>query len=114
MTTFFGFAMSDSMFQGNVRVARTVLSSNQAKEIIAGGVSPCLNKSHAATIAAMKDRFGIQCEIPPKPPSVLLTRGDKLLVLQVGGLPRLTDRHEYTAEEIEKASFAFSLWEVLE
>lgn len=29
------------------------------------------------------------------------------------GLPRLTDRHEYTAEEIAKADLSFSLYRVM-
>jgi len=31
----------------------------------------------------------------------------------VRGLPRLTDRHEYTHEEIAQADFAFHVYEVL-
>lgn len=52
-TTFFGFALTDSMFQGD-------------------------------------------CEI----------------VMGVRGLPRLTDRHEYTDEEIAEATFSFSIYTV--
>lgn len=113
-TTFFGFAISDSMFSGDLTVSRKILSSQEAKEIIKQGVTPCLNPSHAATIAAMGEKFGISCEIPKTAPRVNMTRGDKLVLLQVGGLPRLdATRHEYTRDEIERASFAFSIWEVL-
>ena len=43
---------------------------------------------------------------------VALAAGDVLLVLSVTGLPRLTDRHEYTEAEITGASFRFGLWTV--
>ena len=110
MATFFGFAVSDSMFQGDVVITRSVLSFEDAKEIAEGAI-PCLNPSHKATIDVMVAR-GITVEIPEKPPVVSLDSGDSLLVMGVRGLPRLTDRHEYTPAEIAGATFTFSLWEV--
>ncbi|MBU3924918.1 hypothetical protein KJ854_03200 [Patescibacteria group bacterium] len=35
-----------------------------------------------------------------------------MIVMSVRGLPRLTDRHEYTEEEVAKATFAFSVYNV--
>ena len=110
--TFFGFAVADSMFSGDVEISRSQVPAETAKKIIGSGVVPCLNPSHVATIQAAKARFGIEVEIPEKPPQVSLLAGDRLLVMSVRGLPRLTDRHEYTEEEIENASFSFSLYEV--
>lgn len=111
--TFFGFAIADSMFSGDVTIARKSLTAEQAKEIIAAGVEPCLNPSHQATISAMNVRFDIHVEIPTVAPQVKLTAGDSLLVMGVRGLPRLdATRHEYTADEIASASFVFSLYTV--
>jgi hypothetical protein len=111
MTTYFGFAVSDSMFDGECEIVRTPISPEMAKEIINNGIEVCLNPSHQATIAAMNAKFSIHCEIPAKAPRVQLERGDKLIIMQVGGLPRLdATRHEYTHAEIEKATFAFSVW----
>lgn len=112
MTTFFGFGIAPSMFPGNCNITRTELSPTGAKNLIEAGVVPCLNPSHAATIAAMRERFGIDCEIPGKAPVVKLEYGDSLLVMGVSGLPRLEGRHEYTNEEIAAARFDFSLWRV--
>lgn len=113
MKTFFGFAIADSMFQGNCQVERKVLTASQAKELCAQQVESCLNPSHKATIDAMKGRFGIEVAIPEKAPQVSLEVGDRLIVMGVRGLPRLdATRHEYTEEEIAKATFAFSLWTV--
>lgn len=113
MTTFFGFAIADSMFSGTITLARRELAMYEVKQVIEQGVEPCLNPSHQATIDAAYKRYGIEVQIPEAPPRVVLNVGDRLLVMGVCGLPRLTDRHEYTAEEIEGASFQFALYSVI-
>jgi hypothetical protein len=87
------------------------LEIDEAKGLIQSAV-PCVNSSHTATIEAMTERFGIQFDIPKTPPIVNLQPGDVLVVMGVRGLPRLTDRHHYTAEEIAGASFKFSKYSV--
>lgn len=115
MATYFGFAVSDSMFNGDVEISRSVLDIEAVKFLVRQGVVPCLNPSHVATIAAMRSRYGIDVEIPEKAPQVSLEIGDRLIVMGVRGLPRLgADRHEYSEQEIASASFTFSIWEVLE
>ena len=107
--TFFGFALADSMFSGDCTIIRTAITSEEVKKMAENGeLTPCLNPSHAATIAAMRERFGIEVAIPETPPQVTLSMGDSLVVMGVRGLPRLTDRHEYTEEEINAATFNFS------
>jgi hypothetical protein len=113
MKTYFGFAIADGMFPPTCSAARQPLTVDQAKEVIAAGVESCCNPSHAATIAAMRERFGIEVSIPEKPPLVALESGDAVLVMSVRGLPRLDDkRHEYTADEVAKATFVFGLWKI--
>ena len=110
---FFGFALADSMFNGDCAIVRTAISVEEVKRMAENGeLVPCLNPSHAATIAAMKERFGIEVEIPETPPKVVLSQGDAVIVMGVRGLPRLTDRHEYSAEEINAATFAFAKYTV--
>lgn len=114
--TYFGFALADSMFASDkiVTIKKCPLTAEEARERVnAGDVIPALNPSHAATIAAMRARYGIEIAIPEKPPRVALESGDLLIIMGVRGLPRLTDRREYTAEEIEEATFAFSMYSVL-
>lgn len=111
---FFGFALADSMFSGDVVIKRRQIDAEEAKAIIGQGVEPCLNPSHVATIDAMQRRFGINVEIPSTPPQVKLGVGDQLIVMGVRGLPRMTDRHEYTEEEVAQATFNFSLYTVVE
>ena len=110
---FFGFALADSMFAGDCNITRTSLSAEEAKSIVAQGVESCCNPSHMATINAMRQRFGIDVPIPETPPKVVLEAGSSILVMGIRGLPRLTDRHEYSREEVASATFSFSLYTVL-
>lgn len=113
MKKFFGFALADSMFTGDVTISRRVLTPEQVKEMARDGVlTPCLNPSHQATIDAARERFGIEVAIPETPPRVVVEIGDSVIVMGVRGLPRLTDRHEYTAEEIASATFSFAEYTV--
>lgn len=112
MKTYFGFALADGMFQGDCQIERKTLSVEEAKGIIKQGVVSCLNPSHKATIDAMNSKFGIEVTIPEAPPRVTLSTGDSIVVMGVRGLPRLTDRHEYTEEEVASATFVFSRYTV--
>ena len=114
MKTYFGFAVADSMFPHSAEctIRRRELDADTVRAIVADGVIPCMNPSHKATIDAMRTRFGIDVSIPETPPRVELQDGDQIIVLGVRGLPRLTDRHEYTAEEIEGAEFRFSEYRI--
>ncbi len=113
MTTYFGFALADSMFKGDCTISRRGISVEEVKDRVVRGVESCLNPSHAATIAAMRSRFGIEVAIPEAPPRVCLGLGDSVIVMGVRGLPRLTDRHEYTEEEIASATFGFAEYSVV-
>lgn len=112
---YFGFAVADSMFPAECSIRKTSASAAVVGRLAEEGhLGICLNPSHAATISAMENRFGIRVPIPEKPPQVSLKAGDSLYVMGVRGLPRLTDRHEYSTEEIGNATFSFSRYEVLE
>ena len=110
----FGFALADSMFSGDVSIKRQVLSLDEVHQYLANpNLIPCLNPSHVATIQAMRNRFGIDVAIPDSPPQVQLQVGDDLIVMSVRGLPRLTNRHEYTDQEIGTATFNFAMYTVV-
>lgn len=113
--TFFGFALADSMFgEYSGLIARKTLTPDEVREMAeAGALTPCINPSHSATIDAMRRRYGIDVAIPATPPRVELTVGSRIVIMGVRGLPRLTDRHEYTEEEIASATFSFSEYTVL-
>lgn len=111
---YFGFAIADSMFEDDAIITKRKIDVVEAKEIIAQGIIPCLNPSHVATIDAMRRRFDIDVEIPATPPQVKLYRKDRVIVMGVRGLPRMTDRHEYIEEEIAAATFSFSLYTIVE
>lgn len=109
---YFGFALADSMFAGDCTITRRTLSVEEVKTLVEQSIKPCLNPSHKATIDAMRSRFGIEVAIPDTPPRVALGLRDSVVVMGVRGLPRLTDRHEYTEEEIAKATFSFAMYTV--
>lgn len=113
MTTYFGFAIADGMLahKDEATITKQALDADTAKALIESAVS-CVNASHAATIDAMTQRYGINVEIPEKPPSIMLNSGDVLIVMEVRGLPRLTENRHYTTEEIEQATFKFSRYDV--
>ena len=111
--TFFGFALADSMFAGDCNITRQGIDAATVRAMAENGeLVPCLNPSHRPTIDAMHSRFAIDVEIPTTPPQVKLESGDRLVVMGVRGLPRLTDRHEYTEDEIASATFNFSVYTV--
>lgn len=111
---FFGSALADSMFAGvgACCITRHPLTVVEVVTKVAGGVVSCCNPSHQATIDAMRSRFGLHVEIPQSPPRATLARYDSVIVMGVRGLPRLTDRHEYTTEEVTQATFEFSEYTV--
>jgi len=109
---YFGFALADSMFVGDCNITRRTIPVEEVKALVAQGVESCCNPSHEATINAMRSRFGIDVAIPETPPRVSLNTGDSIVVMGVRGLPRLTDRHEYTEEEVASATFSFSEYTV--
>ena len=114
MTTYFGFAIADSMFPDECNIRKTSLSVAEVRDQLANeGVEFVLNPSHWPTIEAARSRFDLAIAVPAKPPQVLLGDGDSIIVMGVRGLPRLTDRHEYTAGEIAGAAFSFSLYTVV-
>jgi len=104
------------MFDGDGIISFRQLAASDAVQAVEsakadGSLAVCLNPSHQATVKAMQDRFGIEVPIPEVAPQVKLEVGDSLIVMGVRGLPRLdATRHEYTEEEIAKASFQFSVF----
>ena len=113
MATYFGFAIADSMFgDEDCSIRRKKISLENVKELIDEGVISCVNRSHEATIRAIARKFRIEVEVPEEPPRVSLALGDRIIVVGVRGLPRLTDRREYSNREIARAKFVFSLYSV--
>lgn len=112
--TYFGFGIAPNMFPANCSIRKETLTPEKAKEIITAGVTPCFNPSHKASIDVMQTRFGISVPIPEKAPVVVVQHGEAVLVMGVGGLPRLENRHEYTPEEVTGAKFSFALFSVSE
>jgi hypothetical protein len=111
---YFGFALADSMFAaaGDCVITRRVITQDEVATIVAAGVESCLNPSHEATIAAMRQRYGLDVAIPSSPPRVELRAGDSVVVMGVRGLPRLTDRHHYSEDEVASATFSFTKYTV--
>ena len=120
---YFGFGISDAMFVNDISLTRKAIDDpgmvnhllNNPNHVWCEEMVPCLNPSHKATIDAMVAKFGIEgVVIPEIAPRVTLEPGDKLIVMSPRGLPRLQDRHEYTDDEVAKATFSFAIYSVEE
>ncbi len=109
---YFGFGIAPSMFPEACAISRRPLSVDEVKALVEAGVESCLNPSHAATIAVMWSRFGLDVAIPERAPRVILSSHDSVVVMGVSGLPRLEGRHEYTDEEVAAAAFSFSIFTI--
>jgi hypothetical protein len=119
---YFGFGISDSMFSGDVKLSRQdlhedasfvqyLLNNPQCKRCEETVI--CLNPSHKASIDAMVEKYGLNgITIPDHAPIIKMQPGDYLIVMSPRGLPRLVDRHEYSKNEIDNATFNFSIWGV--
>jgi hypothetical protein len=121
MVVYVGLAIADSMFPESCELERSPCNPALAMKLLAPPtdeapkiVVNCCNKSHFLTLDALKKRFGIDLlfDLQDVPRVVLLSPGDVFIVLSVRGLPRLTDRHQYTEDEIHKAEFSFGMWKV--
>ena len=104
--TYFGFGLADGMFPSACVIARREMDP-RTEQMAIESATPCLNPSHAETIRAARERYGLDLTIPARAPIVRLAVGDSLIVMGVSGLPRLEGRHEYTHDEIEAAQFRF-------
>lgn len=114
-----GLAIADSMFPVHCHLTREPISPEQVSDLFLNKykseIVNCCNPSHVATLTALKSRHNLDLMvgIQAKPPLVSAEAGDQILCLSVRGLPRLTDRHEYTEQEIAGATFSCSLWTIL-
>ena len=121
-TLYFGFGLSDGMFNGDLNIRRKDLKDDggyadyllrNPQAVFADQVGICLNPAHKATIDAMVAKYGISgIEIPDEAVQIKMQPGDSLLVMSPRGLPRLVDRHEYTDAEVANATFNFAVWTV--
>lgn len=113
MTRYFGFAIADGMFPATARVSRRPLEVEEVKNLLALGYVSCCNPQHKTSLVAARQRFGLEIVVPEKAPLVSLQVEDCMLVMSIRGLPRLEEnRHEYTEEEVARATFLFGLWTV--
>lgn len=106
--TYVGLALSSTMFSGDGLISRFALRAEEAKQLIGGeDVISCCNPSHQATIAALREKFGIEIPIPETAPKVTLEPGDLLIVLSARFSRRLSEGEKYSPEEVESAAFEF-------
>lgn len=115
MSTYFAFAIADSMFPVTCTAKRTVATVEDVKA--EKNIISALNPSHQPTIAVMQSRYGLEIEIPAVAPKVSLLTGDVIYIMSLRGLPRVEGYSQYTSEQVASATFAtfaFSKWTILE
>jgi hypothetical protein len=113
MPTFFGTAITNDTFVGDCLIERRIMELDEVLATLATKViTSCVDKSHEATVSAMRWRFGFEVSTSETPPEAVLKPGDNLIVLATQGLPVLTDRKDYDKKEVENAEFEFTLYSV--
>lgn len=115
-TTYFGLAISDSMFPHDCSLIKRNIEPITVRDLLIerADVQFCLNLSHVATINAAREKYNLAISVPLEPPKVILNNGDSIIVMSVQGFPRLPNRRDYTQAEIAEASFHFSIYRVKE
>lgn len=114
---YFAVALSDGMINSDANITRQALRLGQVKAAInhamaLGTLKPCLDHTHQAILDALYKRYDICISVPSTTAQVNLAVNDRLIVMNVKGLPRLTaNRKEYHLEEIAAATFVFTLWQ---
>lgn len=108
--TYYCFSFSGAMNLGQAITSSRPVSAEDAIAIIKSGVEAGYNPAHISTMKAMKQRYGIEVPPPPSAPKIVLAPGDRVLTLEIQGLPRET--REFTDTEVAKATFRFVLYEV--
>lgn len=107
-----GFNIADSMFDGDCTIQRKVINAEQFKGFCGPDVIAVFNRAHEATIRALKQRYGLDLEIPTISPRIILRPGDLLLTATLRGLPRHTHNHNYSDEEVARATFTFAVYNI--
>ena len=59
--TYFGLALSSSMFEGDLIITRRVLSPEEVRRVVADGVDSYLSSTHKSIIRVLESRFGDFC-----------------------------------------------------
>jgi len=108
-----GLAIADGMFPEVVSASRRPLTVEEAKSLIEAGLISCCNPSHALTLDALREKYGIAVPIPEKPTFVKLSTGDKVIVLSARFSRRLNEGEKWTKGDVDQAVFKFGLWEIL-
>jgi len=115
---YLAFNIGDSMFDDDkdVLILRRNISHDEFyKYLESGNVISCLNGSHQNTIKEIERRFDVKLPVPKEPPRIKLTQGDAVITISSRGLPRKTQNAlEHQSEALERASFHFSLYIILD
>lgn len=113
--TFVGLAMSSTMFAEEALLVRMPIGAQRVMDIAESEECvSCVNPSHAATIDALREKFGITLPIPETAPKVSLEPGDTLVVLSARFSRRLAEGERYSAEEVAAATFEFVAYAVID
>lgn len=110
--TYFGFYMSDDMFNGDCTIKRRAIDVDEVRKLSrTGAFTPFLDIYDLVFIDAMRSRFNINIDIPEIPPLIGLSQGDSIIVMDVWGLPG--GRKYYNEEEVASATFRFWMYTVV-
>ncbi|MFA6537014.1 MAG: hypothetical protein WCT18_01305 [Patescibacteria group bacterium] len=113
--TYFRLNISDLMFPGaKCNINRQILFPDEVRLMFKkdSNIVVCLDPSHSEIIRVMGLHFGWNVSIPRIAPTMVLEKGDSIIVMSVSNLPPLEGQRKYTHEEAAKVKFSFAFYQI--
>ncbi len=108
MARYFCLNFSPNMLPfGALSIRKTRLTTEQAKKLLNGEMVYCVSPLYKPTLSALEKKHGIEIPVSRGPRRIKMAAGDSMIILQVGNLPHLERRDEYTDDEVTGAEFTF-------
>jgi len=101
MKKYLGLTIANSIFPPTCVIKKEQANIDEIKNSL-NEIIICINVAYKWVLEAFVKKFKISLTVPQNNPQPSLTQGDTIYVLSVKGL---SEKGEYTEEEINKATF---------
>jgi len=89
-----------------------VINSDKVKQLLGSEHVSCCTEEQGPVLDIVERRFGVYVKIPPTPNRHRLKKGDRVLIIVVANIRKLSAYERYTLQEITKARIFFRLYRV--